>query len=155
VKISGSGFASGETVKLTIEHAFDFHQDEFLYATTDDLGDFENIEYLIKEDEIFEFFTLTAFGLTSEKTASTTFTDGPNDWIWDGGGTDNNWNTKDNWDKNTVPSTGKNLEFGGNNRTTTNNNITTSPFSAAKITFNNTASAFVLSGNDIYFSWRS
>ncbi len=42
--------------------------------------------------------------------------------IWNGGGTDNNWNTGDNWG-GTAPVNGDNLIFSGANRQDTTNNI--------------------------------
>ena len=61
---------------------------------------------------------------------------------WDGGGTDNNWNTAANWNA-AVNATGDTLIFGGTTRLINTNNVVTS---VKGITFNNNAGAFVLGG---------
>jgi len=67
--------------------------------------------------------------------------------IWDGGGTDNNWNTGGNWDHNVVPVFPHDLFFGGSTRLNNNNDLT--GITVASLTFSNDASAFTIGGNDI------
>ncbi len=62
--------------------------------------------------------------------------------IWSGGGTDNNWSTKPDWDY--LPTNDDDLMFAGTTRLSNANN---SLSRAGSITFNNTAGAFTLSGN--------
>lgn len=72
--------------------------------------------------------------------------------IWDGGGSDNNLNTANNWGYaggyNETPKDDDVLVFAGSTRTSPNNNIT-----AGKefygLTFSNNAASFSLSGNQI------
>jgi len=77
VTITGEGFQAGEKVKLLIEHTYYYHDDEVLYATVDNDGNFSNSEYLITDDELGEIFLLTATGLTSGIVVETWFTDSP------------------------------------------------------------------------------
>ena len=65
---------------------------------------------------------------------------------WDGGGTNNNWTTANNWNPNAVPANNgtANLVFGGNVRTTP---ILDANFDINSLTFDNTAGAFAISGS--------
>ena len=65
--------------------------------------------------------------------------------IWNGGGTNNNWNTSGNWG-GTAPVASDLLFFDGSTRLTTTNNIAASTVFNG-ITFNSTAGAFTLRGN--------
>ncbi len=67
--------------------------------------------------------------------------------IWSGGGTDNNWSTKADWDY--LPTNDDDLVFAGTTRLSNANN---SLSRAGSITFNNTAGAFTLSGNALTIS---
>ncbi len=67
--------------------------------------------------------------------------------LWDGGGANNNWNTADNWDDNSVPSFPVGLTFGGTTRLTPNNDL--SSLTVNGITFDSGAGAFVIGGNAI------
>jgi autotransporter-associated beta strand protein len=67
--------------------------------------------------------------------------------LWDGGGTDNNWNTGANWDNNAVPSFPVGLNFGGTTRLTSNNDL--SSLTVNGFTFDSGAGAFVIGGNAI------
>jgi hypothetical protein len=73
---------------------------------------------------------VATLALVSSAHAQTTYT-------WDGGGANNNWNTGNNWDTNTVPVsslTSTDLVFAGTTRPNTILNI--SSFNARKLTFN-------------------
>ena len=61
---------------------------------------------------------------------------------WDGGGSDDNWNSSANWNAAVSP-TGDTLIFAGGTRLNTINNVVTS---TTGITFNTNAGAFVLGG---------
>ena len=65
---------------------------------------------------------------------------------WDGGGTDNNWNTKENWSFDTVPVKGIAIVFTGVNRQTNFDN-TSNPIltNVGLVTFNN--GGFNISGS--------
>ena len=67
--------------------------------------------------------------------------------IWDGGGSDSNWSTTNNWD-GAVPVAGDTLFFGGTTRLSNNNDLPAGT-SFAGITFNSGAGAFQLGGNGI------
>src|SRR5467141_3168752 len=71
-------------------------------------------------------------------------------FTWNGGGGDNFWTTGGNWGGTAPDSPQAFLNFNGSTRTSNSNN-----FSAAsagfQIYFKNTASAFVLNGNNIAF----
>jgi autotransporter-associated beta strand protein len=67
--------------------------------------------------------------------------------IWDGGGSDNYWNTGANWDNNVVPVFASSLTFGGNTRLNNTNNLT--GVSANSITFDAAAGAYTLNGNSL------
>ena len=65
---------------------------------------------------------------------------------WNGGGSDNNWQTAGNWG-GTAPSAGNELTFGGSTRPSNTNNFTAgTAFSG--ITFASGASAFTLAGTN-------
>lgn len=66
--------------------------------------------------------------------------------IWDGGGSDNNLNTANNWALNEMPKADDILIFAGGTQLAPNNNITANT-EFYGITFSNTAGAFVLGGN--------
>jgi autotransporter-associated beta strand protein len=69
---------------------------------------------------------------------------------WNGLGADNNWGTALNWtatSSNVPPASGDALFFDGNTSLTANNNLTLYTF--AGLTFNPTAGAFTLTGNQI------
>jgi len=78
--------------------------------------------------------------------------------IWDGGGTNDNWSTTENWDDDTSPTFGSALTFQGNIRNTANNDMTDisgDGQNAGGITFANDGSSgktnsFTLTGNKIY-----
>ncbi len=77
---------------------------------------------------------------------------------WDGGGTDNYWNTANNWNPDGVPATGANLVFSGGARMTNINDLVdfTAGSGSNALGFNN-ANPYHLSGNalklngNIYF----
>jgi len=67
--------------------------------------------------------------------------------IWDGGGTEANWDLADNWD-GTIPVAGDALFFGGSAKVTNTNNLADgTAFSG--MTFNSEAGAFSLWGNAV------
>jgi autotransporter-associated beta strand protein len=68
--------------------------------------------------------------------------------VWDGGGADNNWNTKTNWDNNVVPSAGAALTFAGTTRLAPNNNLAAGT-DFANIAFDVGAGGFTLGGNQV------
>lgn len=66
--------------------------------------------------------------------------------IWDGGGTDNNLASANNWSLNESPKVDDILVFSGSSRLTPNNNLSSgTEFSG--LVFSNNAGAFVLGGN--------
>lgn len=65
---------------------------------------------------------------------------------WDGGGTDNNWSTLNNWNPDAVPGSGANVIFDGTTRTMVN--VGWSP-NVNRITFAATAGAFTLDGGGL------
>jgi hypothetical protein len=68
--------------------------------------------------------------------------------IWDGGGTDNSWQTGANWDANTAPSPGDALVFTNTTRLNSTNNFPAGTgFNG--ISFLAPAGAFNLGGNSI------
>ncbi len=69
------------------------------------------------------------------------------DPIWNGGGSDNNWSTANNWQK--TPAAGSNITFAGANRLTSNNDTLSS---VGSITFSSTAGAYSLTGNAVTVS---
>jgi fibronectin-binding autotransporter adhesin len=79
-----------------------------------------------------------------------TLTDVTNARIWDGGGTDDNWMTADNWVGNVAPVANDDLLFTGITRPAPNNNFTSTNFGS--IYFDSTAGNFDLTGNQITYS---
>ena len=68
---------------------------------------------------------------------------------WTGGsGSSSNWNTGANWSGGTAPVAGDDLVFDGSTRLTNTNNFTAGT-SFASITFNSSAGAFTITGNQI------
>jgi uncharacterized repeat protein (TIGR01451 family) len=78
VHVTGTGWEPGETVSLLFHEDVDppIHPDRTLTAVADESGQISNQEYLIDEEDDGIQFILTATGLTSSRTAQTTFTDG-------------------------------------------------------------------------------
>ena len=78
VIVTGSGWEPGETVTLLFHEDVDppIHPDKSLTAVADANGQILNQEYLIDDEDDGIQFILTATGLTSGRTAQTTFTDG-------------------------------------------------------------------------------
>jgi autotransporter-associated beta strand protein len=70
---------------------------------------------------------------------------------WDGGGSDNNWSTPENWSTDIAPSAGEDLIFQGSTRTSPYNDYTAGT-SFKSISFSSGASNFTLSGNSIELS---
>src|SRR5262245_5364992 len=66
-------------------------------------------------------------------------------FIWDGGGSDNNWTTAANWDGNQVPGVGADLVFPVNAQRKTNNNDLPAGRNIGSITFE--GDGYNLSGN--------
>lgn len=79
VIITGSGWEPGETVRLTITQVSPLRDDPttMFYAIADVAGNVTNSDFRIQEDHLGAAFSLTATGLTSGRTAQTTFTDSP------------------------------------------------------------------------------
>ncbi|HEX6429071.1 MAG TPA: MBG domain-containing protein, partial [Niastella sp.] len=75
VIIEGDGWQSGETVRLDIDHSTVTHGNTILYAIADANGHIRNDQYVIQAFHLGESFILTATGLISGVTATTTFTD--------------------------------------------------------------------------------
>ncbi len=75
VIITGSGWLSGETVKLYIEKEPPVTSPITLYAVADVVGNIRNTEYITQAVDVGVKFTLTATGLTSGSTATAIFTD--------------------------------------------------------------------------------
>jgi hypothetical protein len=77
VLVTGSGWQPGETVNLLFHEDADppIHPDKTLTAVADSDGHIVNHEYDIDELDLNIRFTVQATGLTSGKTAQTTFTD--------------------------------------------------------------------------------
>lgn len=76
VVISGSGWAAGETVSLTLKEDPAHHADTALSATADEYGNLLNKEFSPTREHVGTTFTLTAVGQASGRTATATFTDG-------------------------------------------------------------------------------
>ena len=76
VIIEGDNWQSGETVKLEIDHSTVTHGNTILYAIADANGHIRNEQYVIQAFHLGESFILTATGLITGSTATTTFTDG-------------------------------------------------------------------------------
>ena len=77
VTVTGAGWTPAETVRLLIHEDSTGHPDRTLSAVADDAGHILNHEFAIDSSHIGVRFWLTATGLTSGKTAQTTFTDAP------------------------------------------------------------------------------
>ncbi|RYY45619.1 MAG: hypothetical protein EOO06_16180 [Chitinophagaceae bacterium] len=76
--VGGAGWQPGETVKLNIvETPTLCPNGHNLYSTVDDMGEFLNNQFLFNQNHLGVSFILTATGLSSGATASTSFTDGP------------------------------------------------------------------------------
>jgi hypothetical protein len=73
--ISGSGWFPGETVEVFIT-SIHSGGEYWLFATTDQDGNFNNLEFSITEDHFGEEFILIVSGDSSECEAETFFTDG-------------------------------------------------------------------------------
>ena len=76
VVISGSGWAAGETVSLTLRQEPAGHADTQLSATADEYGNFVNKDFSTTPEHFGASFSLTASGLASGRNASAKFTDG-------------------------------------------------------------------------------
>jgi Immunoglobulin domain/Galactose oxidase, central domain len=74
VAISGGGWQSGETIRLTL-HRDNGEPDTIMEATADPTGAFEGAHYVVRENEGGVTFLLTAEGQSSGFIAQTTFTD--------------------------------------------------------------------------------
>lgn len=68
--------------------------------------------------------------------------------IWDGGGSDGNWNTANNWGFNETPKQADTLLFAGSTRLTAANNYAAN-FEFFGLGFSNNAGAFVLNGANL------
>jgi hypothetical protein len=78
VVISGSGFAAGEAVAITLKEDPAKHADTSLSATADEYGNFVSQDFSPNAEHVGTTFTLKAVGQTSGRSAETQFTDGPN-----------------------------------------------------------------------------
>ena len=76
VVISGSGWAAGETVSLTLTEDPARHAETTLSASADEYGNILNKEFSPTREHVGMTFTLTAVGQASSRTATATFTDG-------------------------------------------------------------------------------
>ena len=76
VVITGSGWAPGETITLTLHEDPLVDADRVLTATTDASGNFTNTDFAPEEHDLDVRFVLTAVGQSSGRRAQTTFTDG-------------------------------------------------------------------------------
>jgi hypothetical protein len=77
VTITGSGWDSGETVKLSLHMDPLRDADTELTAIADGNGTFSNTDFSPSQYDINVRFVLTAVGQTSGRRSQTTFTDGP------------------------------------------------------------------------------
>ncbi|MBW6500861.1 MAG: T9SS type A sorting domain-containing protein [Bacteroidales bacterium] len=77
VVITGTGWLPGETVNMVIDHLTFDHPDQYLSAVASSDGNIYNNSYVIDPSDLGETFLLTATGLSSGLTATTTFTDAP------------------------------------------------------------------------------
>ncbi len=78
-------------------------------------------------------------------------TRGLTEWVWDGGGADDNWTTAANWTNDSGnPEDGDAVVFAGSTRLAPDNDLLN--LSLNSITFNDTAGAFTLGGNAISLS---
>src|SRR2546426_3158045 len=75
VVITGTGWAPGETVSMVLYETPATHADRTLLSVADGNGNFTNSEYHPEPHDVSVVFTLTAVGLTSGRTASTSFAD--------------------------------------------------------------------------------
>src|SRR5215813_13479863 len=75
VIISGTGWLPGETVSMYLHREPQTSPDLTFSSTADSSGNFTNNSYIVGPNDIGVTFTLTATGLTSGRTAQTTFTD--------------------------------------------------------------------------------
>ena len=106
VIVSGTGFEPFETVQLTLVRDPVFPDNPrgiVFFATADENGDFVNAEYKTTDDDLNTSFVLTALGLTSERTAQTTFTDAIKTWT---GTVSTDWATAGNWSSSGAPNSG-------------------------------------------------
>jgi Domain of unknown function (DUF5011) len=78
VVISGSGFAAGESVTLTLHEDPARHADTTLNANADEYGNFVNKDFSPTEEHLGVSFDLKAAGQSSGRTAEAKFNDGPN-----------------------------------------------------------------------------
>lgn len=78
VVISGSGFAAGEAVTLTLHEDPARHADTTLNANADEYGNFVNKDFSPTEEHLGVSFGLKAVGQSSGRTAEAKFNDGPN-----------------------------------------------------------------------------
>jgi hypothetical protein len=76
VVISGSGFAAGEAVRITLSEDPAGHPDTQLSAAADEYGNFVNKDFSPTEEHRGVGFALSAVGQSSGRNASATFTDG-------------------------------------------------------------------------------
>jgi hypothetical protein len=76
VVISGSGWAPGEAVSLTLKEDPARHADTRLSATADEYGNIVNKGFSPTQEHLGTSFTLTACGESSGRTATAAFTDG-------------------------------------------------------------------------------
>ncbi|MBH0197524.1 MAG: LEPR-XLL domain-containing protein, partial [Nitrospira sp.] len=119
--IVGAGFNTGETVELQVLHndgvpnTGEGHEPwQVTDGSVSDLdglldGNIQTTWYVNPDDSLNSSFDLTAIGLSSGLLATATFTDTA--FVWDGGGTDANWTTADNWSTNVAPSATDDLVF--------------------------------------------
>jgi autotransporter-associated beta strand protein len=84
-------------------------------------------------------YTSTAVTLTDVTTAV----------VWSGNGANGLWTTNTNWVGNIAPVTGNDVVFAGTNTTPITNNTNTAGMAFGSLTFDATAGAFTLSGNQI------
>ena len=80
ITVTGAGWEPGETVSLLFHEDVDppIHPDKTLTAVADADGHILSHEYEVEITDLGVRFTLTATGLTSARTAQTTFTDNKN-----------------------------------------------------------------------------
>ena len=75
VYISGSGFAPGEVVELTITCSDEVHASVHLTSTANSTGSFVNSSFVVRNTDVGMTLTVVATGLSSNRTAFTQFTD--------------------------------------------------------------------------------
>jgi hypothetical protein len=76
VVIFGSGFAAGESVKLTIHKESSDRADTEIAAEADEYGNIVSKDFATTADDLGSSFTLTAAGQSSGRTSGAKFTDG-------------------------------------------------------------------------------